>query len=371
MSKINNVNAWNGWDPLEQVLLGNCYSPSFFDDLQDSRTRDLLQTLLYETQEDLANFKRCMEMEGVDVVQIAENTTIDGDIVTSFEDYSAKMPDHAPRTRIGGVKSPMLCPRDEFITMGNKVALTGPWHSKFDKFKQYFDAPETDFVAPYIDYVRQNNISHKERNAYKFSAPSIVRFGEKVVLDTEDGIENAEIFMKAFPEFKPVYHATGGHSDGVFCPMRPGEIISTTWKKMEEYAITVPGWNVQYLEDVHYYDDESRAKEFVAIMDDRKTAEKYYWHPSKDNTEFTNFIDQWLNQWVGFSTESIFEVNMLVINPELVFCPTKDETAFRYIESIGMTPVHVPFRHRHFWDGGLHCLTVDTRRKGTQQNYWK
>ena len=371
MSKINNVNAWNGWDPLEQVVLGNCYSPSFFDNLQDSRTRDLLQQLLYETQEDLANFKRCMEMEGVDVIQIKENTTVDGVIVKSFEDDASYLDkSKVEKGKIGGVKSPFLCPRDEFITMGNKVAMTTPWRDKLKILDDYFENVESDFVAPFVDYVKENKILRPARK-YKFSAPSIVRFGNKAVLDTEDGIENAEIFMKNFPEFEPVYHATGGHSDGVFCAMKPGEVISTTWKQKTDYDKTLPGWNVQFLKELDLYDDAKRAQQFNRIMNARKTEEKYYWHPDKDNTDFTNFIEQWLSEWVGFATESIFEVNMLVINPELVFCPTFSDEAFRYIESIGMTPVHVPFRHRRFWDGGLHCLTLDTRRRGGQQDYWK
>ena len=32
--------------------------------------------------------------------------------------------------------------------------------------------------------------------------------------------------------------------------------------------------------------------------------------------------------------------------------------------------VHVPFRHRWFWDGGLHCITLDLYREGTQQDYF-
>jgi len=27
-------------------------------------------------------------------------------------------------------------------------------------------------------------------------------------------------------------------------------------------------------------------------------------------------------------------------------------------------------RHRYFWDGGLHCFTLDLRRKGHRENYF-
>ena len=110
----------------------------------------------------------------------------------------------------------------------------------------------------------------------------------------------------------------------------------------------------------------------MSILDERREVKGWYYHPlAENNKEFSNFIQRWMTEWTGWAIESIFEVNMLVINPELVFCATKDDAVYKQIESIGMTPVHVPFRHRRFWDGGLHCLTVDTRRRGEQQDYWK
>ena len=77
-----------------------------------------------------------------------------------------------------------------------------------------------------------------------------------------------------------------------------------------------------------------------------------------------------MNEWTGEALESQFEVNMLTVNPVTVFCINNIEGVFKYLESIGMTPVLVPFRHRWFWDSGLHCLTVDTVREGGMQNYF-
>lgn len=366
MSKINNVNSWNGWDPLEQVVLGNCYNPSFFEPVKDPRTRDLLQRLLYETQEDLANIKRCLEMEGVDVVQIAENTAREGIVINSVEQEEAFVEPDDNSARLGGIMPPMLTPRDEYITLGNKLVSTTAWKDKRDLIASYMENPDEELVSPFYDAFPQTS---KE-----FSAPSITRLGKRVIIDDEGmgSAENADFLMSHFPEFEIVTHTVGGHNDGCFCPMKPGEIISTTWVEMTDYSKTVPNWNVRYLKSLSLYADKERAKQYLSIKNKRKEIDKYYWHPdAKEDKFFADYIDAWLNEWVGYSTESIFEVNMLVINPELVFCPTFNEEAFRHIENIGMTPVHVPFRHRQFWDGGLHCLTLDTRRKGGQQDYWK
>ena len=63
--RINKANAYNGWDPLKQVVLGNVFEPEFFEDLKDHKLRDLLQKLLYETHEDLDNIQKTLESLGV------------------------------------------------------------------------------------------------------------------------------------------------------------------------------------------------------------------------------------------------------------------------------------------------------------------
>ena len=47
-----------------------------------------------------------------------------------------------------------------------------------------------------------------------------------------------------------------------------------------------------------------------------------------------------------------------------------DEESFEQIHKIGMTPHVVDFPARGFWDGGIHCITVDIRRKGGCVNYF-
>ena len=58
---------------------------------------------------------------------------------------------------------------------------------------------------------------------------------------------------------------------------------------------------------------------------------------NKENREYTDFIETWLKQWVGYAEESVFEVNMLVINTELVFCSNYNKGVFDYLKKIGMT----------------------------------
>ena len=85
---------------------------------------------------------------------------------------------------------------------------------------------------------------------------------------------------------------------------------------------------------------------------------------------FTNYIEQWFGHWVGYVEETVFDVNMLVIDEKNVVCMTENKTVFEAFERYGITPHVINFRHRYFWDGGLHCITSDLHREGTQKDYF-
>jgi hypothetical protein len=357
MNKINNVNAWNGWDPLEQILLGNTYTPEFFEPVVDSRTRDILQTMLYETREDLANFKRQLEMAGVDVIQIEDNLSVNGNVYNSIDECPELPPGRKGRI---GLPPPLLNPRDRFITMGNKVFVTDANPALVAKVAEYFENPDEEL---------DGHLSTLGKRMY-FDAPFITRAGKRIIIDTEDLDSSAYQYIRElYPEFDKVTHTIGGHNDGTFCPMKPGHIISARWQT--DYSNTFPGWDIHFINDDSHYDLKAKEDKFFKMLDKRQSIDKTWWHPdAKDNPKFCDFISEFMTDWAGWAVESIFSVNMLVINPELVFCSNYDKETFKYMEDIGMTPVIVPFRHKYFWDGGLHCLTVDTRRKGGQQDYW-
>jgi len=48
----------------------------------------------------------------------------------------------------------------------------------------------------------------------------------------------------------------------------------------------------------------------------------------------------------------------------------KNEKLLEFLKKHKMEPIHIPWRHRYFWDGGLHCITLDLVREGTQEDYF-
>ena len=86
---------------------------------------------------------------------------------------------------------------------------------------------------------------------------------------------------------------------------------------------------------------------------------------AKAGDDFYDYVNEWMDDWVGYVEETVFDVNMLVINESNVIVNNYNEKAFDAFERHGITPHIINFRHRYFWDGGLHCITLDLEREGS------
>jgi hypothetical protein len=155
---------------------------------------------------------------------------------------------------------------------------------------------------------------------------------------------------------------TAGHTDGSFCPVVPGLIVSL--HDIQTYAETFPGWEVIYLPGQSW----AKVGSFLGLKNKNRGK---WWVPGEElNDDFTDYVEQWLSHWVGYVEETVFDVNMLVIDEKNVVCNNYNKEVFDAFEKRGITPHVLNFRHRYFWDGGLHCITSDIHREGTKKNYF-
>jgi hypothetical protein len=165
-----------------------------------------------------------------------------------------------------------------------------------------------------------------------------------------------------FPDYRCHIINTGGHADGTFCPVVPGLIVSLL--DVPNYANTFPDWEVIYLPKQSW----TAVRPFLDLKDKNKGK---WWVPGEElNDDFTNFVESWLDHWVGYVEETVFDVNMLVVDEKNVICNNYNEKVFEAFSRYGITPHVVNFRHRYFWDGGLHCITSDLHREGVQKDYF-
>jgi hypothetical protein len=165
-----------------------------------------------------------------------------------------------------------------------------------------------------------------------------------------------------FPNYRCHVVNTLGHSDGTFCPVVPGLIVSLF--DVPNYTETFPDWEVVYLPGQSW----DKVKPFLDLKEKNRGK---WWVPGEElNDDFTDFVEGWLGHWVGYVEETVFDVNMLVIDEKNVVCNNYNEQVFEAFDRFGITPHVVNFRHRYFWDGGLHCITSDIHREGIQKDYF-
>ena len=56
-------------------------------------------------------------------------------------------------------------------------------------------------------------------------------------------------------------------------------------------------------------------------------------------------------------------------SPEL-YNYIENPVVVKKLEEYGITPHIFNFRHRYFWDGGIHCITLDLDREGDREDYF-
>ena len=199
------------------------------------------------------------------------------------------------------------------------------------------------------------------------NSASMTRIGKDLFFASMNVVNelNKDSFSKKWRELFPDYNVhqvtVTGHSDGSFCPVVPNLIISVK-QNINLYKHTFPDWEVVYVHRKKW----SKLKNFMKL---KKKNRGRWWIPGEeDNQDLIDYIDTWLNDWVTFVEETVFDVNMLVVDEKNVICNNYNKKVFDAFDRYGITGHVINFRHRFFWDGGLHCITSDIAREGEQKN---
>ena len=200
------------------------------------------------------------------------------------------------------------------------------------------------------------------------NAASMTRVGKDLFFSSMNIVNNinregfSRRWRKLFPNYNTHQVSVKGHTDGAFCPVVPGLIISV--KDIEMYKYTFPDWEVVYLPNESW----NKVSKFLRLK--KKNSGKWWIPGEEDNNDLTDYIETWLNDWVTYVEESVFDVNMIVIDKNNVICNGYNKIVFDAFERYNITPHVINFRHRYFWDGGLHCITSDISREGKQESYF-
>lgn len=201
---------------------------------------------------------------------------------------------------------------------------------------------------------------------YMSNGAYVTRVGRDLYFGTPVGhtdiAQSRQQAMEEFPQYRTHVIATGGHSDGTFCAVCPGLIISLY--DVPTYSDTFPGWEVIYLPGQSW----TKVSAFMALK--QKNYGKWWIPGWEHDLDVIRTVETWMDHWVGYVEETVFDVNMLIVDPKNVLMFNHNDLVVHALERYGITAHIVPFRHRFFWDGGIHCVTMDIDRVGSMQDYF-
>ena len=336
------IHSNDSWSRLREVWLGDVYPTHFYDHLVPE-VRDVFYQITEWTREDLAVIERKLQEFGV-VVRRPQYHSIENHMI--FRDQLVK-PDITPRDYYTVVNNALYVPHWRPMGPGD---FRYPWQQVVDEYKTdpqsqvvYFDCP------------------------VHISGANMVRVGRDLYLDCYCPVHDKnetrtkrEIFdqevVPMFPDHRMHYVDNGGHMDGCFAILKPGYIIANSY--FDDYENTFPGWEIIMLDKPEFWNHAGH-------YDPRFQNNGRWWLPEDiGNRAFNDHVIQYAQDWVGNYRETYFEVNCLVVDEKNVLMLGENEAVFNKLASIGITAHPMPFRCRTFWDGGIHCLTVDIRRDG-------
>lgn len=321
------INSHNSWSQLEEVWLGDVYPAEWYDHLKPE-VREVFQELTAITQEDLNSIQKTLQLLGIVVKR---------PVYSDITDYITN----------DTLVKPQICPRDQFVTVGNTlwyhVDHVMPWQSVVNEYQQ--------------DITSKVKVNHNAN----INGANVVRVGRDIIIDRD--VSEFE-YQNNFPEYRVQLVNNGGHMDGCFAILKPGLILANHY--FNDYERTFPGWKIIMLDNPTY-----SATPSTGYQQPYPAFNGKFWDPAVTTTRsFNEHVIQHALDWVGDYRETYFELNCLVVNEQNVVMLGYNEGIEKELAQHKITVHWVPFRTRSFWDGAMHCLTVDIRRQSTIEDFF-
>jgi hypothetical protein len=329
----------NLWDRLDACILGQTWPPEFYSWIADSKVRNIFETLAQETQDDLNTLEQLLISQGVKIFKP------DLDL-----DHNRFLP-------------PPMSPRDHMIMIDSVL---------YESWNHFY--PSITTPNPGID---KPNFYGSVWQELKKSGNKVVSVEQSYLCGAMIFLLNENLFSSHWPGedirikheiLKTVAHNRTikqvhlpGHIDAWFCPVTPGLILSSTDPTRPEmlnlfFKTHFPGWEVVYFEP-------SLAENYSFNRWSQHNT-KNWWLPGfEDNTKFKDYVDNYFNHWLGEVHETVFEVNVIVLDQKNVIINKPLDSVCNKLQQYGVTMHYSPMKHQNFWDSGLACSICELNRK--------
>jgi hypothetical protein len=376
--------VYQHWDPLKVCIVGRSYPPEFYSWIKSARVRNLFEKIAVETEEDYQHMIHKLREFGVTVLrpdlprQSFENnkfvpppmtprdyTVMIGDVFYSNYGWT-EIPFRSFYNDVKDSSWPPCNSLSDFQRLPAHIIQECEQVHDMHSFIGRKKTHDHGCFDSIFDYVRQQGNQVIQGLDNRINGAMVSRIGHDLYFATEyhdqDNTAFRQLIAQQFPDRRNHVVDTGGHGDGTYCPVCPGLIISL--EDVPTYKDTFPDWEVIYLPGQSW----SMVEDFLQL---KQKNQGRWWIPGfEHDQDVIDTVETWLNHWTGYVEETVFDVNMLIIDPKNVMVFNYNKQVFDALDRYGITPHVVPFRHRYFWDGGIHCVTSDLHRQGTVQDYF-
>lgn len=382
--------VYQHWDTLKTCIVGRAYPPEFYHWVKNSKTRQRFEKMAEETEEDYQNLISLLSTRfGVEIFRPEFPT----DLSELYIDGKWVQPPTAPRDYFLMIQDKFWIPEIPNASHAwsvfyrqNKQAwwpdyvrptdFYDAWPEYADEIKHKFknfiavDQKHLNAKLKFYDHIIDN--IKKQNNEIVYTDLDFVngcfvsRLGQDLYFATQTYYDNKQDILQKvdqlFPTTRNHVVNSGGHGDAVYCPVTPGLIISLN--DIPTYSDTFPDWEVVYLPPSNY----AHMREFEFSM--KRNKGRWFMPGFEQDNNLQNMVDHYFDEWVGQVSETVFDVNILIVDPKNIVVSVHNDKVEQACKKYGIEVHVVPFRHKYFWDCGIHCVTNDLNRSGICQDFF-
>lgn len=345
------------FDPLEEVIVGDTFQPGDLDSVLPAGSRDGVNRILEESKQDLDHFSDLLARGGVKV--------------------------HRPRVQVPnrGIKMPGLSstvpsgpvnPRDQYKVQGKTIIQTYTsiqdryfdslcyYEIFYDLFKQGYNwisqpIPLLQQVEHHEHWIMNESIYRKPKiaNNILWHTATMLSAGDKIIVNSFGPGTDAgfDWIRKNLPEFtfvsnKGAVYGNNGHIDTGFVLIDDETVLHSGIDWVPKVLR-----NKRCIDLSRYISDPSM-EPYLAEF--RKVTGRY--DPA--------WIQHYLNNRDRYNQYFSFDLNVLILDSKNIVFERENLEMFRYLKTFGIDCWVANQRHRVFWEGGVHCMTLDIKRRG-------
>jgi len=347
------------YDPLESVIVGDTYDPDQVSQLLNHPNPSKFNRILEETKQDLDRLAQFLKQGNIEVMR--------PDVYQYYD------PVNMPEFDVQFPIAPIV-PRDALLVMGRTILQTYTSYTDryFDAIS-YYKIFESMFQqgyrwisqpAPMLENLNTeddwfvNDRTYKDRlmDRVLWHTATMFKAGDAIIVNHEGpgSASGLEWCRRELPDYRFVHNTASrckgfGHIDHGFIMIDDDTVIHAGMEWVPECLHT------KQLIDVSDCLPELKMDRFVQDYAEAKNRMDIDW------------VNKYLDNWRGYNQEVCFDLNVLIIDRHNIVFARHIPKLFAKLKSLHIDCHVVPQRHYLFWDGGIHCSTLDVKRKGAKR----